>query len=157
MAKENELKLSKFTAQIDRVKISGLKRTYTDYVERAVKPLFTCHDFECVINETKKTRTRLLELGIFKSLIAHIDVSHNSKNHANGYEITFSGVELPSITGSVGTEIASNEGNSKFQFTTVLPVNAVNCFLKKTEFSKVQNDDNDDVCGTTTSRCAMIT
>lgn len=111
MEQENNTIFSKFSANVDRVKVSGLQRTYNDYVESAVKPLFTCKNFEDIINETKETRQRLLELGIFKSLIAYIDVDPNSNNLKNGYEITFAGVELPKITGSVGTEIASNEGN----------------------------------------------
>lgn len=107
MTNENEFSLTSFNARISQVKISGLQRTYNDYVENAVKPLFSCKNFNDVITETKETRNRLLELGIFKNVNAFIDVSPSNNN---GYEVTFNGQELQTITGSVGTEIAPQEG-----------------------------------------------
>lgn len=59
----------------------------------------------------------LHELGIFKDITVHIDVSRGDKASHNGYEVTFKGKELSRIVGSVGTEVGQNEGSLRTELT----------------------------------------
>lgn len=110
LIKSTAVDLSTLSARVDRVHISGLQRTWDDYVRRAVQNLFTAKTFEDVLQQSVQTKDNLTELGIFKSMNVTIDVSKCKKASENGYEVTFNGIELSRITGSVGTEIGQNEG-----------------------------------------------
>ena len=107
--------LSTIPARVDRIKISGLKRTKDDYVQRAAHNLFKAKSFKELTEETNATLVNLTELGIFKYIHAQIDVSKGDKATPNGYEITFIGEELKRVTGAVGTEIGHNEGSLKVE------------------------------------------
>lgn len=109
--------LSTLPARVDRVHISGLQRTWDDYVRRAVQTLFTAKTFEDVLQATVQTKDNLSELGIFKNINVTIDVCKSEKATDNGYEITFNGVELSPVTGSIGTEIGQNEGAATVELT----------------------------------------
>lgn len=102
--------LSRFAARVDNVNVSGLGRTYDDYVNRAVRNLFKAKTFNEVVFEVKTSIKQLEELGIYKSLRASIDISRGENATENGYEVTFDGVELSRLTGKIGTEIGQNEG-----------------------------------------------
>lgn len=55
-------------------------------------------------------KDNLMQLGIYKNLKVHIDVSKGKSATKNGYEITFQGDELSRLTGSIGTELGQNDG-----------------------------------------------
>lgn len=99
-----------FQARVDRVSIKGCQRTYDDYVERTSKKVFAAKNFGELLEAVLDTREDLMGLGIFKNLTAVVDVSKGKGSTPYGYEVTFIGDELTRITGSVGTEIAPQEG-----------------------------------------------
>lgn len=57
------------------------------------------------------------ELGIFKDVSVHIDISRGENASPDGYEITFKGYELSRIVGSIGTEVGQNEGSLRTELT----------------------------------------
>lgn len=64
-----------------------------------------------VINvDAFSVKDNLMQLGIFKNLKIHIDVSKGPQATKNGYEVSFEGVELSRLTGSIGTELGQNDG-----------------------------------------------
>lgn len=123
--KTTAVDLSTLSARVDRVHISGLQRTWDDYVRRAVQNLFTAKTFEDVLQQSVQTKDNLTELGIFKSISVTIDVSKRKQQQQpstsisseNGYEVTFNGVELSRVTGSIGTEIGQNEGAATIELS----------------------------------------
>lgn len=119
LTKSNGVDLSTLSARVDRVHISGLQRTWDDYVRRAVQNLFTAKTFEDVLQQSVQTKDNLTELGIFKSINVTIDVCKGDEKSSleNGYEVTFNGVELSRITGSIGTEIGQNEGAATIELS----------------------------------------
>lgn len=62
-------------------------------------------------------KSYLHELGIFKDVSVHIDVSRGDSASPNGYEVTFKGHEMSRIVGSVGTEVGQNEGSLRTELT----------------------------------------
>lgn len=62
-------------------------------------------------------KSYLHELGIFKDVSVHIDISRGENASPNGYEVTFKGKELSRIVGSVGTEVGQNEGSLRTELT----------------------------------------
>ncbi|KAL9918459.1 SAM50-like protein CG7639 isoform 1-T4 [Glossina fuscipes fuscipes] len=109
--------LTKISARVDRVNVSGLLRTHNDYVMKAAQGLFKARNFEEVMLESMHAKSYLHELGIFKDVSVHIDVSRGDTASPDGYEVTFKGKELPRILGSVGTEIGQNEGSLRTELT----------------------------------------
>lgn len=106
----NNIDLEGFPARVDNINVSGLGRTYDDYITRAVRNIFKAKTFKDVLLEVSTSTRNLEELGIFKNLRARIDVSRGSSATENGYEVSFDGVELSRVTGKIGTEIGQNEG-----------------------------------------------
>ncbi|XP_075169747.1 SAM50-like protein CG7639 [Haematobia irritans] len=109
--------LKKVSARVDRVNVSGLLRTHNDYVMKAAENLFKAKNFQEVMLESMNAKSYLHELGIFKDVSVHIDVSRCENASPDGYEVTFKGKELSRIVGSVGTEIGQNEGSLRTELT----------------------------------------
>ncbi|XP_053695048.1 SAM50-like protein CG7639 [Sabethes cyaneus] len=116
--KKNNIDFTRFKARVDRINISGLSRTYDDYVQRSVANLFKASNFQDVIIETTNAKDNLMQLGIFKNLKIKIDVSKGSDATKNGYEVTFNGDELSRLTGSIGTELGQNDGAATAELTS---------------------------------------
>nr|XP_029718947.1 SAM50-like protein CG7639 [Aedes albopictus] len=116
--RRGEVDFTRFKARVDRVNISGLSRTHDDYIQRAIKSLFTAANFQDVIVETTNVKDNLMQLGIFKNLKIHIDTSKGEGATKNGYEVTFQGDELSRITGSIGTELGQNDGAATAELTS---------------------------------------
>uniref|UniRef100_A0A1A9WV47 POTRA domain-containing protein n=1 Tax=Glossina brevipalpis TaxID=37001 RepID=A0A1A9WV47_9MUSC len=114
---QHKFDLSKISAKVDRVNVSGLLRTHNDYVMKAAQGLFKARNFEEVMFESMNAKSYLHELGIFKDISVHIDVSHGDTASPDGYEVTFKGKELSRILGSVGTEFGQNEGSLRTELT----------------------------------------
>lgn len=108
--RKGDIDFTTYKARVDRVNISGLSRTHDDYIQRAIKSLFSATNFHDVILETTTAKDNLMQLGIFKNLSIHIDTSKGEGATKNGYEVTFKGDELSRITGSIGTELGQNDG-----------------------------------------------
>lgn len=117
-AKKQNIDLSAFSARVDRVNVAGLGRTHDDYINRAVHNIFAAKTFKEVLFEVSKSSQQLEELGIFKGLRAKIDISRGNSATANGYEVTFQGLELSRVTGKVGTEVGQNEGAVTAELTS---------------------------------------
>lgn len=116
--KKQNIDLSVFSARVDRVNVAGLGRTHDDYINRAVHNIFTAKTFKEVLLEVSKSSQQLEELGIFKGLRAKIDISRGNSATANGYEVTFQGLELSRVTGKIGTEVGQNEGAVTAELTS---------------------------------------
>lgn len=117
-SKKQNIDLSLFSARVDRVNVAGLGRTHDDYINRAVKNLFTAKTFKEVLLEVSTSSKQLDELGIFKNLRARIDISRGNGASENGYEVTFVGIEHSRVTGKIGTEIGQNEGALTAELTS---------------------------------------
>ncbi|XP_055637388.1 SAM50-like protein CG7639 isoform X2 [Toxorhynchites rutilus septentrionalis] len=115
---KSNLDFTTFKARVDRINISGLNRTHDDYVQRAIQSLFRAQNFQDVITETTNVKDNLMQLGIYKNLKVHIDVSKGKSATKNGYEITFQGDELSRLTGSIGTELGQNDGAATAELTS---------------------------------------
>ncbi|ALC41210.1 CG7639 [Drosophila busckii] len=109
--------LTKLSARVDRVNVSGLLRTHNDYVQRAADGLFKANNFQELMLEAMATRSYLHELGIFKDVSVHIDISRGADASPQGYEVTFKGNEYSRIMGTAGTEIGQNEGSLRTELT----------------------------------------
>lgn len=116
--RKGDVDFTRYKARVDCVKIQGLARTYDDYVQRATRDLFKATNFQDVIFETANVKENLMQLGIFKNLKIHIDVSKGPQATKNGYEVTFEGVELSRLTGSIGTELGQNDGAATAELTS---------------------------------------
>ncbi|EDW73896.1 uncharacterized protein Dwil_GK19448, isoform B [Drosophila willistoni] len=117
-AKEPKYDLTKISARVDRVKVSGLLRTHNDYVMRAADGLFKAANFQELMMEAMSARSYLHELGIFKDVSVHIDISRGADaTPGQGYEVTLSGKEYSRVMGSAGTEIGQNEGSLRTELT----------------------------------------
>ncbi|XP_065366963.1 SAM50-like protein CG7639 [Calliphora vicina] len=115
--REPKFDLSKVSARVDRVNVSGLMRTHNDYVMKAAESLFKATNFQDLMVESMHAKSYLHELGIFKDVSVHIDISRGENASPNGYEVTFKGKELSRIVGSVGTEVGQNEGSLRTELT----------------------------------------
>ncbi|XP_030568371.1 SAM50-like protein CG7639 [Drosophila novamexicana] len=109
--------LSKINARVDRVNVSGLLRTHNDYVMRAAEGLFKANNFQQLMLEAMAAKSYLHELGIFKDVSVHIDISRGADATPQGYEVTLKGKEYTRIMGSAGTEIGQNEGSLRTELT----------------------------------------
>ncbi|XP_037827624.1 SAM50-like protein CG7639 [Lucilia sericata] len=116
-SREPKFDLSKVSARVDRVNVSGLLRTHNDYVMKAAESLFKAKNFQELMVESMHAKSYLHELGIFKDVSVHIDISRGENASPNGYEVTFKGKELSRIVGSVGTEVGQNEGSLRTELT----------------------------------------
>lgn len=116
-SKDSKYDLSKISARVDRVNVSGLMRTHNDYVMRAADGLFKASNFQDLMLEAMSTKSYLHELGIFKDVSVHIDVSRGADASPQGYEVTFKGNEMSRMMGSAGTEIGQNEGSLRTELT----------------------------------------
>lgn len=109
--------LSKISARVDKVNVSGLQRTHDDYVMRAAEGLFKAKNFQEMMLEAMAAKSYLHELGIFKDVSVHIDISRGVDATPQGYEVTLKGKEFTRIMGSAGTEIGQNEGSLRTELT----------------------------------------
>lgn len=116
-SKDSKYDLSKISARVDRVNVSGLQRTQNDYVMRAADGLFKATNFQDLMVEAMSTKSYLHELGIFKDVSVHIDISRGADATPQGYEVTFKGNEYTRLMGSAGTEIGQNEGSLRTELT----------------------------------------
>ncbi|EDX07166.1 SAM50-like protein CG7639 [Drosophila simulans] len=116
-SKDSKYDLSKISARVDRVNVSGLLRTHNDYVMRAADGLFKASNFQDLMLEAMSAKSYLHELGIFKDVSVHIDVSRGADASPQGYEVTFKGNEMSRLMGSAGTEIGQNEGSLRTELT----------------------------------------
>ncbi|SPP74044.1 SAM50-like protein CG7639 [Drosophila guanche] len=114
---DSKYDLGKISARVDRVNVSGLLRTHNDYVMRAADGLFKADNFQDLMLEAMSTKSYLHELGIFKDVSVHIDVSRGADASPQGYEITFKGNEYSRLMGSAGTEVGQNEGSLRTELT----------------------------------------
>lgn len=115
---KRDLDLSICPARVDKVNISGLRRTKDDYVQRVAERLFKAKTFQDVLLECNRATNYINDLGIYKDVRVHIDISRGEKATPNGYEITFTGNEYARILGAVGTEVGHNEGSLTTEITT---------------------------------------
>lgn len=109
--------LSKISARVDRVNVSGLLRTHNDYVQRAADGLFKADNFQQMMIEAMAAKSYLHDLGIFKDITVHIDISRGADATPQGYEVTLKGNEYTRIMGSAGTEIGQSEGSLRTELT----------------------------------------
>lgn len=110
--------LSLLSARCDKVLIKGLQRTHDDYISRTVLNLLKAETFKDLLIETGQCKANLNELGIFKDVHVSIDVSKGDQATEYGYEVSFKGIELSRLTGSIGTEIGNNEGAATAEITS---------------------------------------
>jgi len=115
--KDPKYDLGKIGARVDRVNVNGLLRTHNDYVMKAADGLFKADNFQDMMVEAMAAKSYLHELGIFKDVSVHIDISRGKDATPQGYEITFKGNEYSRIMGSAGTEIGQNEGSLRTELT----------------------------------------
>lgn len=65
-----------------------------------------------------RARNYLNDLGIFKSVDVHIDITRQNSQTPHSYDVEFRGKESSRIVGGIGTEIGQNEGSLTMQLAT---------------------------------------
>ena len=80
-------------ARIDKVHVDGVGRTKDDLVQATVQPMFEAATLEDVITRTHEARTRLEQLGCFRSVGVFIDTSRGPQATEKGLEVGFCRVE----------------------------------------------------------------
>ncbi|XP_037070529.1 sorting and assembly machinery component 50 homolog [Pollicipes pollicipes] len=98
-------------ARIDKVHVDGVGRTRDDLVQDSVQPLFEAANFEEVITRSHEVRTRLEQLGCFRSVDVFIDTSRGPDATDKGLEVTFEVEELRRVVGGINTLVGQNEGS----------------------------------------------
>ena len=90
-------------ARIDKVHVDGVGRTKDDLVQATVQPMFEAATLEDVITRTHEARTRLEQLGCFRSVGVFIDTSRGPDATEKGLEVSdgysgsYGGVDSPYI------------------------------------------------------------
>ena len=77
-----------FQARIDKVHVDGVGRTKDDLVQATVQPMFEAATLEDVITRTHEARTRLEQLGCFRSVGVLIDTSRGPDATEKGLEVS---------------------------------------------------------------------
>ncbi|XP_043239282.1 sorting and assembly machinery component 50 homolog [Amphibalanus amphitrite] len=98
-------------ARVDKVHVDGVGRTKDDLVQATVQPMFEAATLEDVITRTHEARTRLEQLGCFRSVGVFIDTSRGPEATEKGLEVTFEVQELRRIVGGINTLVGQNEGS----------------------------------------------
>lgn len=75
-------------ARVDRVNIDGLSRTKDDLVHGVMRELFSASDFQGVIREAQRARSRLEALGCFRNVGVFIDTSKGVGATPDGLEVS---------------------------------------------------------------------
>ncbi|ESN98145.1 hypothetical protein HELRODRAFT_185880 [Helobdella robusta] len=101
---------SSVKANVKRIKVNGLGRTKNDIVRHHIKPLFAATTFEEMISAINLSKNKFEQLGLFKNMKISIDVSKNSPELPNAYDIAYKVKEQSYLTGGLSTMIGTNEG-----------------------------------------------
>lgn len=76
-----------------------------------MKELFEANDFHQVVLKSQEIRSKLENLGCFKSVGVFIDTSEGKNSSPNGLEVTFTVKELKRVLGGINTLVGNNEGS----------------------------------------------
>lgn len=96
---------------VEKVHISGLHRTKSDYVIDDLKPLMGSKTFDVAYQQSLECKALLLQKGIFSDVDVIIDTtSHYEGNKTpNGLQVLFRVTEKRILTGETRTEMSTND------------------------------------------------
>jgi len=98
------------TVTIERVHISGLKRTKADYIMDDVKPVFLTKSFVEAYQQSVLARNKLMSKGIFRDVDVLIDTTKAYEDHKeDGIQVLFEVKEKSNLCGEVKTEMSNQE------------------------------------------------
>ncbi|CAB3368540.1 Hypothetical predicted protein [Cloeon dipterum] len=95
--------------RVDRVNVTGLKRTKDDFIKPIVRELFHATNFGDVLVKADKVHRRLENLECFKNIEIFVDTSKGPKASPDGIEVTFDVTEMNWLLGSVNAMAGSEE------------------------------------------------
>lgn len=116
-----QVTLSDQDVVVERINISGLKRTKKDFVVDDVKPVMKAKTFIQAYREALKCKNLLMQKGIFSHVDVILDTTQHYENHKeNGIQVVFNCVEKRRITGEIKTEL-SNQDDPKWVLKVLSP------------------------------------
>jgi outer membrane protein insertion porin family len=108
---EREVVLTEVPVTVQRIYIDSLLRTKDDIVVQHVKQLFSAQNFEEMVKVAHTAKQQMENLGLFKSVGIHIDISRGEKAKKDGYDVTYIVKEPRRVTGGLSTLVGTNEGS----------------------------------------------
>ncbi|KAH3857700.1 sorting and assembly machinery component 50 homolog [Dreissena polymorpha] len=103
-------------AFVQRVLVSGLKRTKDDIITKNVKPLLQAENFGDIVKKAEAVSDRLQQLGIFSRIKIEIDTCKGANANDNGYDVRYVVQESGRLKMGYYTMVGQNDGSLEFNF-----------------------------------------